>query len=76
MVDDLRADFTQDRKSKDGLNRKLFPLTTAEQGRSRFQLAGEEIYHDLRVSIESPSRRKRNRPTLVTREVHGKEKFW
>jgi hypothetical protein len=49
MVDDLRADFTQDRKSKDGLNRKLFPLTTAEQGKYRFQLAGEEIYHGLPV---------------------------
>jgi hypothetical protein len=49
LAKDLRHDLTNDRKAKDGLNRKLFPLTAEEQRRYRFQLAGEEVHRGLPV---------------------------
>lgn len=41
LVNDFRDDLTSD-KSKDGLGRDLFPLTSAEQAKYKFQLLGEE----------------------------------
>lgn len=49
LVDDLRDDLTNDRKARDGLNRKLFPLTAGEQKKYHFQLAGEEVQRGLPV---------------------------
>jgi hypothetical protein len=49
LAKDLRDDLTNDRKAKDGLNRKLFPLTAEEQRKYRFQLAGEEVHRGLPV---------------------------
>lgn len=40
LVGDFRNDLTDD-KSKDGLSKELFPLTTEEQKKYRFKLAGE-----------------------------------
>jgi hypothetical protein len=51
LVDDFRTELTDDRKSKDGLARDLFPLTTEEQSHYQFKLLGEEslrgraVYH-------------------------------
>ena len=41
IVSDLRDDLTNDRESKDGLNRRLFPLTAEEQRKYSFRLAGD-----------------------------------
>ena len=41
LTDDFREDLTND-KSKDGLARELFPLTTQEQSHYQFKLLGEE----------------------------------
>jgi hypothetical protein len=49
MVKDLRHDLTNDRKAKDGLSRKLFPLTAKEQRKYDFKLAGEEVHRGLAV---------------------------
>jgi hypothetical protein len=49
MAKDLRDDLTNDRKAKDGLSRKLFPLTAEEQRKYNFQLAGEEVHRGLPV---------------------------
>jgi hypothetical protein len=46
LIKDFRDDLTND-KSKDGLGRDLFPLTSAEQAKYAFQLLGEEE-HDGR----------------------------
>ncbi len=48
LIHDLRDDLTDD-KSKDGLGRDLFPLTSSEQKRYQFELAGEEKIHERRV---------------------------
>ena len=50
MIQDLRNDLTND-KSKDGLAKDLFPLTTEEQKKYQFRLLGgetdqgREVYH-------------------------------
>jgi hypothetical protein len=50
MVEHMRANLMHD-KSKDGLNSRLFPLTSKEQASYDFQLAGQErlngrdVYH-------------------------------
>jgi len=49
IVSDLREDLTNDRKSKDGLNRSLFPLTADEQRKYDFRLMGDEDYRGLPV---------------------------
>ena len=41
LIQDFRNDFSND-QSKDGLGHNLFPLTSEEQKRYRFELAGEE----------------------------------
>jgi hypothetical protein len=43
LIQDLRNDFSND-QSKDGLGHNLFPLTSEEQKRYRFELAGEESF--------------------------------
>jgi hypothetical protein len=50
LINDFRNDLTDD-KSKDGLTRDLFPLTSEEQKKYQFKLLGEEtrearkVYH-------------------------------
>jgi len=44
MAQDFRDDLTND-KSKDGLAKDLFPLTTENQKDYRFQLLGQEVIH-------------------------------
>ncbi len=48
LVDDFRDDLSND-KSKDGIGRDLFPLTTEEQKGYRFELAGAEMFQGRRV---------------------------
>jgi hypothetical protein len=48
LIDDLRDDLTSDH-SKDGLGRDLFPLTSEEQKKYRFELVGEERVHERDV---------------------------
>ena len=48
LIQDFRDDFASDR-SKDGLGRDLFPLTTEEQKKYRFELAGEETVQGRRI---------------------------
>jgi hypothetical protein len=45
----LADDFGSDEKSRDGINRDLFPLTAEKQKVYAFTLAGEENWHDRRV---------------------------
>ncbi|MGA8026690.1 MAG: hypothetical protein WB992_06050 [Bryobacteraceae bacterium] len=45
LLPELRDDWVNDEKSKDGLGRDLFPLTTDEQQKYKYQLEGEEDYH-------------------------------
>ncbi|MBZ5565562.1 MAG: hypothetical protein LAP13_24465 [Acidobacteriia bacterium] len=48
LVDDFRNDLTRD-KTKDGIGRDLFPLTSEEQKRYGFELAGAETFQGHRV---------------------------
>lgn len=48
MVHDLREDLAND-KSKDGLAKDLFPLTTEEQKKYQFRLLGEQTEQGRRV---------------------------
>ena len=48
LINDLRDDLTNDH-SKDGLGRDLFPLTSEEQKKYRFELAGEDTVHERKV---------------------------
>ena len=48
LVQSFRDDLSND-KSKDGLGRDLFPLTSGEQKQYRFDLAGEETIHGRKV---------------------------
>lgn len=48
LISDFREDLTND-KSKDGLGRNLFPLTTEEQKDYRFEFLGEETREGRRV---------------------------
>jgi hypothetical protein len=48
LVHDFREDLSNDR-SKDGLDRGLFPLTSEEQKKYHFQLAGEETVQGRKV---------------------------
>jgi hypothetical protein len=45
----MRDDLTGDRKSKDGVAPKLFPLTAREQRKYRFTMKGEEKYRGADV---------------------------
>jgi len=48
LIKDLRDDLANN-QSKDGLGRDLFPLTSEEQKKYRFELAGEQTVHDRRA---------------------------
>ena len=57
---ELRDDMVNDGKARDGIAAELFPLTTRQQARHVFRLAGEETFRGLpvyRVAFE-PVRRK------------------
>jgi hypothetical protein len=49
LANDVRNDLTNDQKAKDGVGRKIFPLTLEEQSKYNFELAGEEVYRGLTV---------------------------
>lgn len=49
LVHELGEELTNDQKSRDGIARDLFPLTSAEQHKYDFQLTGEEVYRDQPV---------------------------
>ena len=42
LVENMRGNFTSDKKSKDGVGAGLFPLTTAQQKDMAFELKGRE----------------------------------
>ena len=48
LVESFRDDLSND-KSKDGLGRDLFPLTSGEQKQYRFELAGEKMVEGRKV---------------------------
>ena len=49
LVPDLRDDLVNDTESKDGLAKDLFPLTSAEKIKYRYELVGEETYKSRQV---------------------------
>ncbi|HWC16195.1 MAG TPA: hypothetical protein VG498_04245, partial [Terriglobales bacterium] len=49
LVSDLRDDLVNERQTKDGIAANLFPLTSKEQKRYRFQVLGEETLKDRKV---------------------------
>ena len=49
MVNSISEDMTNDKNSRDGLARDLFPLTGDEQKKYDFQLKGVETYKGRRV---------------------------
>lgn len=49
LIHELRQELTNDAGSRDGLNRKLFPLSTSEIGQYDFTLKGEETWRGMRV---------------------------
>lgn len=49
IIDDLADDLANDRKSRDGIAAELFPLTTNEQRKYRFELKKTEGYRGRRV---------------------------
>jgi hypothetical protein len=49
LISDLADDFTNDRSSRDGIGRDLFPLTAAEQSKYVFRLVGKETLHGREV---------------------------
>ncbi len=49
LVPDLRKDLTDDKKSKDGLGKGLFPLTSSEGKKYQFELLGEQDHKNRPV---------------------------
>ena len=49
LVHDMADDMMNDRKSRDGIGRDLFPLTAGEQKKYDFRLVGTEEYRGSRV---------------------------
>jgi hypothetical protein len=49
LANDLVKDFTDDRKSRDGIDHDLFPLRSAEQRKYKFRLEGTEDYRGTPV---------------------------
>jgi hypothetical protein len=49
LVPDLRDDLINDKESKDGLARDLFPLTSTEGKKYQYELEGEETYKGRQV---------------------------
>ncbi len=48
LVEEFRDEFTND-KTKDGISRSLFPLTSEEQKKYQFELLGEQDYQGRKV---------------------------
>ena len=46
---ELRDELTNDATGRDGLNKELFPLTSAEIGKYTFELKGEETWQHIRA---------------------------
>ena len=44
LIDSFAEEFTGDKKSRDGISRAFFPLTSHKQNKYRFHLKGEEMY--------------------------------
>jgi hypothetical protein len=49
IISELAEEFTNDKKSRDGIARDFFPLTSREQSKYRFNLKGEEVHRDRPV---------------------------
>jgi hypothetical protein len=49
ILDEIAQDLTQDKESKDGVNKDLFPLTRERQQKYDFRLAGKETYNGREV---------------------------
>ncbi len=49
LIDDLANDLADDRKSRDGIAKDLFPLTTSEQKKYAFTLVGRQIYRGREI---------------------------
>jgi len=49
LVSDLRDDLVNERQTRDGIAANLFPLTSKEQEKYRFQLLGEETVNGRKV---------------------------
>lgn len=49
LVHDFREDLTNDNKSRDGMGKDLFPLTTAQQAHYQFRLLGEQTANARQV---------------------------
>lgn len=58
IISDLAEELTSDKQSRDGISADLFPLTSKEGRRYRFELAGREKYqgHDVYRILFRPSR--------------------
>ena len=44
LIDSFAEEFTGDKKSRDGISRAFFPLTSHKQNKYHFHLKGEEMY--------------------------------
>ncbi len=90
LVHDFREDFTND-KSKDGIARDLFPLTTEQQKKYQFKLLGEQEYQGrkiYRIAFRPKDRseftwageayidREEFQPHLVFTKLSRKVPFW
>lgn len=49
LVPDLRDGLINDKKSRDGLAKHLFPLTSGEEKKYQYELEGEQIYKGRQV---------------------------
>jgi hypothetical protein len=49
LVPDLRDGLVNDNESRDGLAKDLFPLTSTEERKYRYELEGEDVYKDRPV---------------------------
>ena len=55
LISEFAEEFTNDKKSRDGIARDFFPLTTQAQTKYRFDLMGEEVHRGkpaYRVAFE------------------------
>ncbi len=60
IVESLAKEFANDRKSRDGVDRDMFPLTAKQQRGYAFRLRGKEKYRDaevFRVTFEPRGKR-------------------
>ena len=55
LIDAFAEEFTGDKRSRDGIARDFFPMTSHKQNKYRFHLKGEEVYRGrsvYRISFE------------------------